>query len=73
MADGASVRAYRAWAEGKTQEEIDNADPTTVPEVEFIWQALINGVKGGTAEYNQQRLERGVDEAFAQSPFLKKN
>ena len=73
MADGESVRAYRTWAADKTQEEINNADPSTIPEVKYRWQALINGVNGGTTSYNQQRLERGVDEAFAQSSYLKKN
>jgi hypothetical protein len=73
MADGNTVRDYQDWAEDKTPEEIQNADPDEVPEIHFVWQALVNGVAGSTAEYNRDRAERGVNEAFDQSPYLKKN
>jgi hypothetical protein len=73
MADGESVRAYRSWAADKTDEEIENADPDEVPDVMFRWQALINGVAGYDASYNNDRTERGIDEAFSQSPYLEKN
>lgn len=71
--DGASLDAYRQWADGKTQDEIENADPNDVPQVEISWQALINGVAGTSADYNVDRAERGVKEAFEQSPYIKKN
>lgn len=71
--DAVSLETYRQWAEGKTQEEIENADPSEVPAVEISWQALINGVAGSSADYNLDRAERGVQEAFDQSPYLKKN
>ncbi len=73
MADGESIRDYREWADGKTQGEIENADPDEVPDIKFVWQAIINGVAGSTASYNQQRAERGFDEVFVQSPYLDKN
>jgi len=70
MADGASVQAYRLWAEDKTADEIQNADPDEVPQVKFQWQALVNGVAGTGAEYNKERAQNGIDEAFTQSPYL---
>lgn len=73
IADGESVRAYRDWAEDKTPEEIENADPDDVPQIEFQWQGLVNGVAGTGADYNKDRATRGIDEAFEQSPYLKIN
>lgn len=73
MADGASLRVYQQWAEGKTQEEIDKADPDDVPDIKFVWQSLLNGVAGETASYNKDRAENGIDEAFRQSPYLQKS
>jgi hypothetical protein len=73
FADGQSVYDYREWAAGKTQEEIENADPDEVPEVEMKWQALVSGVAGTSADYNSERAERGINEAFDQSPYLKKD
>jgi len=73
MTDGVSLRAYRTWAEGKTPEEIQNASEDDVPDVQTNWQALINGFAGTSAEYNKDRAQRGIDEAFAQSPYLMKN
>jgi hypothetical protein len=73
IADGASVQAYRQWAETKTPEEIQNADPSEIPMIIFQWQGLVNGVADENAEYNADRAKTGVDEAFAQSPYLTKN
>jgi hypothetical protein len=73
MADGQSIRDYRAWADGKTENEIENADPDDVPDVYFRWQGLINGVAGTYTTYDGSRVEKGIDEAFAQSPYLQKN
>jgi hypothetical protein len=70
MVDGASLRAYRAWAAGKTQNEIEQADPNDVPDVIFRWQAIVNGVAGSTTSYNDERAQRGIDEVFTQSPYL---
>jgi hypothetical protein len=73
IADGASLEEYRAWADGKTPEEIENARPEEVPDVIINWQALVNGTAGTSADYNKDRAERGVREAFDQSPYLVKN
>lgn len=73
MTDGVSLRAYRDWAEGKTPEEIQSASPDEVPDIQTNWQALINGVAGTSADYNKDRAQRGMDEAFEQSSYLKKN
>jgi hypothetical protein len=73
LADGNSIRAYRIWADDKTQAEIENADPDDVPDVHFVWQALVSGVAGTEKAYNQERAERGINEAFIQSPYLTKN
>jgi hypothetical protein len=73
MADGNSIREYRAWAADKTDAEIENADPDEVPDILFRWQSLINGIAGVDASYNSERAERGIDEAFQQSPYLEKN
>jgi hypothetical protein len=73
LADGNSIRAYRAWADGKTQGEIENANPDEVPDINFVWQALVSGVAGTEKSYNKERTERGINEAFTQSPYLIKN
>ena len=72
MADGESIRVYREWAENYPG-DIEDAPPNEVPDILFRWQSLINGIAGSTASYNKERTERGVDEAFVQSPYLKKN
>jgi hypothetical protein len=73
LADGNSIRAYRAWADGKTEWEIENADPNDVPDINFVWQGLVSGVAGSEKSYNKDRAERGINEAFTQSPYLTKN
>ena len=70
MVDGESLRDYREWAEDKTQGEIENADPDEVPDVNFVWQSIVSGISGDEKAYNQQRAERGINEAFDQSPYL---
>ncbi len=73
MADGESVRTYQEFISQYTDFELDNMDPSQIPQIEFSWLSLINGVVGETASYNEDRAKRGIDEAFAQSPYLKKN
>jgi hypothetical protein len=70
LATGESIREYRVWAEGKTQAEIENADPDEVPDINFVWQGMISGVAGSEKAYNKERTERGIEEAFDQSPYL---
>jgi hypothetical protein len=73
LATGESIRDYREWADGKTQGEIENADPDEVPDIKFIWQSVVSGVAGSEKSYNKQRTERGINEAFDQSPYLIRN
>jgi len=70
IVDGESIRDYREWADGKTQGEIENADPDEVPDINFAWQALVSGIAGTEKAYNKERAERGINEAFDQSPYL---
>jgi hypothetical protein len=72
LADGESIRAYREWAEDKTQGEIENADPDEVPDISFVWQSVVSGIAGTEKAYNKERTERGINEAFEQSPYLDK-
>ena len=72
MVDGQSLRDYRLWADDKSQNEIEHADPDEVPDVLFRWQAIVSGVAGSSADYNKDRAERGIDEVFTQSPYLGK-
>jgi len=73
LADGESIRAYREWADDKSDWEIENADPDEVPDIMFVWQALVSGVAGSEKSYNKERTERGINEAFDQSPYLINN
>jgi hypothetical protein len=70
LADGESIRVYRAWAADKTQGEIENTDPDLVPDIMFVWQSVVSGVAGEEKAYNKERTERGINEAFDQSPYL---
>jgi hypothetical protein len=45
------------------------ADSTT-KQLTAIWTASIDGVLGGSTESLVQRIEKGIDQAFAQSPYL---
>ena len=73
FAEGSSIRAYRTWADDKSEYEIEHANPDEVPQIHFIWQSILNGVAGTDVSYNKDRAERGINEAFTQSPYLKKN
>lgn len=68
MADGDSVRAYREWLENAGE----NPDSNEAPVIEFKWIAQIDGILSSTADYNISRAQRGFNEAFEQSPYLKK-
>ena len=45
------------------------ADPST-KQLTAIWTASVDGVLGGSKESLVQRIEKGIDQAFAQSPYL---
>jgi hypothetical protein len=73
MADGESVREYREFIDGKTDEELEQIPPEDFPPINFRWQGMVQGVLGTSTDYNKDRAQRGIDEAFDQSPYLKKN
>ena len=71
MVDGASFREFLEWQEenpglGKQSFSSD------VPTLTIRWMAQIDGYIASSLEYNQERAQRGIDEAFEQSPYLKK-
>lgn len=70
MADGQSVRDYRAWLEANQPSGDMNSED--VPEILFRWTSQIDGVLGDSGDYNNERAQRGFNEAFEQSPYLKK-
>jgi hypothetical protein len=53
---------------------VEMADAKTItdndPEIRFIWEAGIQGSLTSDKSYNQERIQRGLDEAFEQSPYL---
>jgi len=68
MLDGESYRTVLEW-------EATHPDPQpedNPPKLEINWQAMIEGYSTDDGEYNRERALRGVDEAFAQSPYLNK-
>jgi len=69
MVDGQSIRTYNDWLE---ENDPENANPEDVPEILFRWTATIEGILGNTGDYNTERAVRGFNEAFDQSPYLKK-
>lgn len=69
MIDAESIRVSREWMENNDPEDVD---PNDIPELLFRWTATIDGILGSSADYNGQRAERGFNEAFEQSPYLKK-
>jgi len=50
------------------QSIIDSDEDTPI---DILWQTFINGVISNNLEYNESRVQRGYDEAFEQSPYLK--
>jgi hypothetical protein len=41
--------------------------------LEIIWSCYIGGPAGPTAYYDVQRFKAGIDQAFAQSPYINRN
>lgn len=72
MADGQSMRDYWEWIDGKTDEELENANPADIPPVKYPWTALVNGVVSQDGKHNGETAERGFREAINQSPYLQK-
>ena len=63
MLDGDSFQQFLTWQMNPTAD---------VPDVLIRWMGAIDGYISNNAEYNEERANRGLDEAFDQSPYLKK-
>ena len=71
MVDGASFRNVVTFGDSHGQgSQASSADE--VPDLTIRWMASIDGYIASDANYNADRAKRGVDEAFEQSPYLKK-
>ena len=63
MIDGDSFRSFGNYVPGETIE---------IPELFVRWVATIDGYVTNNGDYDAQRAQRGLNEAFEQSPYLKK-
>ena len=63
MIDGESFRDMKSWQANPTDEP---------PEFMIRWMASIDGYLSGDENYNNERTEKGIGEAFEQSPYLRK-
>ncbi|GEM_PF-857045 len=72
MAEGQSVREYWHFFEGKTEAEIEATPVDSVPKIKFVWKSFIEGYLSSDLKYDQERLNRGINESFSQSTYLNK-
>lgn len=71
MVDGDSFRNVVAFGDSHGQgNQASSADE--IPDLTIRWMASIDGYISSDADYNADRAKRGMDEAFEQSPYLKK-
>jgi hypothetical protein len=71
MVDGASFREFLEW-QASNPGQGQQSGANEVPDLLIRWMASIDGYITSDQEYNQERAKRGMDEAFEQSPYLKK-
>jgi hypothetical protein len=62
MVDGDSFRNVEDWLGTREGD---------VPVLDIRWSAFIDGYLSSNADYNAERAQRGFEEAFEQSPYLK--
>jgi len=70
LIDGKSLTNFYDFMDGKTEDEISDLPPDSIPEIDYRWQAFVNGVVSDYQDYNSDRLERGINESFDQSPYI---
>ncbi len=70
MIDGKSLVDFYNFIDGKTDDELADTPRDKFPVIYYRWQAFFNGVISDDASYDSDRLSRGIDEAFAQSPYI---
>jgi hypothetical protein len=51
-------------------EMYDPNEGASAEELRGIWGALLNGLASGSSGSNASRISQGIDQAFAQSPYL---
>lgn len=71
MVDGQSFRSMLEWQESNPGQG-QQSGANEVPEMLIRWLATIDGYISNDGDYNADRARRGMDEAFEQSPYLKK-
>ena len=67
MLDAKSVKDYLDWVE-----ENPDGDHSDAPQIELNWNAHVSGIASSSGDHNESRIEKGIEEAFNQSPYLKK-
>ena len=71
MVDGESFRTSVDWGESHGQGQ-QASSGEEIPDLIIRWMGTIDGYISSDANYNADRAKRGMDEAFDQSPYLKK-
>ena len=71
MVDGQSFSEFMDWQEANRGLG-NQSGAGEIPDLTIRWMAQIDGYISSNLEYNQERAQRGMDEAFTQSPYLKK-
>ncbi len=71
MVDAESFRNVVAFGDSHGQGS-QTSYSDEIPDLTIRWMASIDGYLASDADYNADRAKRGVDEAFEQSPYLKK-
>jgi len=72
MVEGKSTRDYWAWYQGKSPDEIEATPPDQLPHLDFVWHAFMESMLSGDNSYDEERIQRGFNEAFEQSYYLNK-
>ena len=70
MIDGTSLIDFYTFMDGKTDDEIADLPPDSIPELLYRWQSFINGTMSDYDDYDADRFTRGVNESFDQSPYI---
>ena len=70
MIDARSLIKYYKFIDGKTDDELEDIPKEDFPIIYYRWQSFIHGVLSDQATYDSDRFNRGVDEAFTQSPYI---
>ncbi len=68
MADGDSLRAIYDW-----YQQNPNGDWNDAPKMRYYWQGYVGGILSEDYSYDMSRTLNGIDQAFEQSPYFKRN